>query len=126
MSVGGGIASIAFIHADALHHLQMLDCCTLSELLSPNSFRALSAGSVHPSCPSVTAVNNVYTVVSTVSNYPLYLHSLLTVMEGLHPPKRGVNVTGAIFALAIASLDVARFGSVLSLSVKFVTHFIAF
>ena len=30
------------------------------------------------------------------------------------------------FALAIASLDVARFESVLSLSVKFVMHFIAF
>ena len=45
---------------------------------------------------------------------------------GFTPAKWGVNVTGAIFALAIASLDVARFGSVLSLSVKFVTHFIAF
>ena len=30
-----------------------------------------------------------------------------------------MNVTGAIFALAIASLDVARVSSVLSLSVKF-------
>ena len=37
-----------------------------------------------------------------------------------------MNVTGAIFALAIASLDVARVSSVLSLSVKFSMHFIAF
>ena len=37
-----------------------------------------------------------------------------------------MDVTGAIFALAVASLDVARFGSVLSFSVKFVTHVIAF
>ena len=37
-----------------------------------------------------------------------------------------MNVTGAIFALAIASLDVARVSSVLSLSVKLSMHFIAF
>ena len=116
-----------------------MQMCTLFSSPSANvrllyTFRAvilkqlssiLPAGSVLPSDPNVTVVNNVSTVASKVSNSPLYFHSLLKAVEGLHPPSGGERHMGFI-SLAIASLVFARVGSVLSLSVKFAMHVIAF